>query len=383
VRKPRDKAYLVIIRPDNKPKDYLQESYEEMRQLVEAALARVLGASTQNLSHPSPSHFVREGKLEEIKTQAKTLGANVLIFNVNLTPAQARNIEKFTGIPAVDRSALILDIFGRRAKSAEGKLQVELARLNYMLPRLGGLGVVLSRLGGGTGTSGPGETELETDKRKVRLRIQRVKKELEQVRKHRQLIRTGRKKRNFITAAIVGYTNAGKSTLLNTLTGSQTYVEDKVFATLDPKSQMRVLADGTRVLFVDTVGFIQDLPHALVEAFHATLEEVAEADFLIHVLDVFDSKAAGHKSSVEKVLEDIGAGNREKILVLNKSDLLSDEQRRQCAAVWPEGVLVSAQGRSGLKELLAAVETVAALIKKEKQQEQGPEPEKFRDESAE
>jgi len=383
MKKPRDKAYLVIIRPDNKPKDYLQESYEEMRQLVEAALARVLGASTQNLSHPSPSHFIREGKLEEVKTQAKSLGANVLIFNVNLTPAQARNIEKFTGIPAVDRSALILDIFGRRAKSAEGKLQVELARLNYMLPRLGGLGVVLSRLGGGTGTSGPGETELETDKRKVRLRIQRVKKELEHVRKHRQLIRTGRKKRNFITAAIVGYTNAGKSTLLNTLTGSQTYVEDKVFATLDPKSQMRVLADGTRILFVDTVGFIQDLPHTLVEAFHATLEEVGEADFLIHVLDIFDGKAAEHKSSVEKVLDDIGAGNREKILVLNKSDLLNDEQKRQRAALWPEGILVSAQGRSGLKELLLAVETVVGLIKKEKQQEQESEPEKVPDENVE
>jgi len=382
MRKPRDKAYLVIIRPDNKSKDYLQESYEEMRQLVEAALARVLGASTQNLSHPSPSHFVREGKLEEIKTQAKTLGANVLVFNVNLTPAQARNIEKFTGIPALDRSGLILDIFGRRAQSAEGKLQVELARLNYMLPRLGGLGVVLSRLGGGTGTSGPGETELETDRRKVRLRIQRVKKELEQVRKHRQLIRTGRKKRNFITAAIVGYTNAGKSTLLNTLTGSQTYVEDKVFATLDPKSQMRVLADGTRILFVDTVGFIQDLPHALVEAFHATLEEVAEADFLIHVLDVFDNKGGEHKSAVEKVLEDIGAGTREKILVLNKSDLLSDEQKRQRSAAWPEGILVSAQGRSGLKELLSAVETTAARLKKERQkQEREPVPETVRDEA--
>ena len=312
MKKPRDKAYLVIIRPDHKPKDYLQESYEEMRQLVEAALTRVLGASTQNLSHPSPSHFVREGKLEEIKTQAKTLGANVLIFNVNLTPAQARNIEKFTGIPAVDRSGLILDIFGRRAQSAEGKLQVELARLNYMLPRLGGLGVVLSRLGGGTGTSGPGETELETDRRKFRLRIQRVKKELEHVRKHRQLIRTGRKKRNFITAAIVGYTNAGKSTLLNTLTGSAAHVEDKVFATLDPKSQLRVLADGSRVLFVDTVGFIQDLPHGLVEAFHATLEEVAEADFLIHVLDIFSNKASLHKSTVEKVLEEIGAGTRKR-----------------------------------------------------------------------
>ncbi len=365
MQKPRDKAYLVIIRPDHKPKDYLQESYEEMRQLVEAARARVLGAATQNLAHPSPSHFVREGKLEEVKTKAKALGANVLIFNADLTPVQARNIEKFTGIPAVDRTGLILDIFGRRAKSAEGKLQVELARLNYMLPRLGGLGVVFSRLGGGVGTRGPGETELEWDRRKVRLRIQRVKKDLKQVHKHRELIRTGRKKRNFMTAAIVGYTNAGKSTLLNTLTGSQTHVEDKVFATLDPKSQLRVLKDGTRVLFIDTVGFIQDLPHTLVEAFHATLEEVAQADFLIHVLDVFDNSADVHKKAVEKVLEEIGAGSREKILALNKADLLTEEQRRQRAEQWPEGILISASARAGLNELLEAAQKIAAQVKAE------------------
>lgn len=363
--KPRDKAYLVILRSDKKPKDYLQTSYEEMRQLVEAALARVMGAATQNLSQPSPSHYIREGKLNEIKLKAKEAGANVLIFNVDLTPVQARNIEKFTGIPAVDRTGLILDIFGRRAKSAEGKLQVELARLNYMLPRLGGLGVVFSRLGGGVGTRGPGETELEWDRRKIRLRIQRVKKDLEQVHKHRNLIRTGRKKRNFITAAIVGYTNAGKSTLLNTLTGSETYVEDKVFATLDPKSQLRVLPGGTKILFIDTVGFIQDLPHDLVEAFHATLEEVAEADFLIHVLDVYDSSAEAHKRAVETVLEEIGAASRKRLLVLNKVDLLSEEQRRSRAVQWPEGIQVSARGRTGMDRLIEAVRETVLEIKTE------------------
>ncbi len=356
MRKPRDKAYLVVLRPENKPRNYLEESYQEMRQLVESALARVLGASTQNLEHPSPSHYVREGKLTEIKTQAKTLGANVLIFNVDLTPAQARNIEKFTGIPAVDRTGLILDIFGRRAKSAEGKLQVELARLNYMLPRLGGLGVVLSRLGGGVGTSGPGETELEWDRRKIRLRIQRVKKDLEQVRKHRSLIRAGRKRRNFITAAIVGYTNAGKSTLLNALTGAGTYVEDKMFATLDPKTKLRSFKDAGKVLFVDTVGFLQDLPHSLVESFHATLEEVAEADFLIHVLDAFDVSAAARKKAVEDVLEELGAGRKPVILVLNKGDLLSDELKRQRLAEWPQGILLSAKDGAGITELLKRIE---------------------------
>ena len=355
MKKPRDKAYLVILRPDHKPKNYLQESYEEMRQLVEAALARVLGASTQNLEHPSPSHFVREGKLTEIKTKAKALGANVLIFNVDLTPVQARNIEKFTGIPAVDRTGLILDIFGRRAKSAEGKLQVELARLNYMLPRLGGLGVVLSRLGGGVGTSGPGETELEWDRRKIRLRIQRAKKDLERVRKHRGLIRAGRKKRNFMTAAIVGYTNAGKSTLLNTLTGAGTYVEDKMFATLDPKTKLRSFKGAGNVLFIDTVGFLQDLPHGLVEAFHATLEEVAEADFLIHVLDAFDDAVESRKRAVEKVLEEIGAGRKPAILVLNKADLLTDELKRKRLADWPQGILISARDGTGIPELLKRV----------------------------
>lgn len=365
MKKPRDKAYLVILRPDHKPKNYIQESYEEMRQLVESALARVLGAATQNLDRPSPSHYVREGKLTEIKTQAKALGANVLIFNVDLTPAQARNIEKFTGIPAVDRTGLILDIFGRRAKSAEGKLQVELARLNYMLPRLGGLGVVLSRLGGGVGTSGPGETELEWDRRKIRLRIQRAKKDLEQVRKHRGLIRAGRKKRNFITGAIVGYTNAGKSTLLNTLTGAQTYVEDKMFATLDPKTKLRNFKDAGNVLFIDTVGFLQDLPHSLVESFHATLEEVAEADFLVHVLDAFDDAADRRKKAVEEVLEEIGAGRKPVVLVLNKSDLLTEELKAKRLADWPQGVLVSAKNGAGTAPLLERIGALVLSLKRE------------------
>ncbi len=365
MKKPRDKAYLVILRPDHKPRNYLQESYAEMRQLVEAALARVLGASTQNLDHPSPSHYIREGKLTEIKTQAKALGANVLIFNVDLTPAQARNIEKFTGIPAVDRTGLILDIFGRRATSAEGKLQVELARLSYMLPRLGGLGVVLSRLGGGVGTSGPGETELEWDRRKIRLRIQRVKKDLEQVRKHRSLIRAGRKKRNFITVAIVGYTNAGKSTLLNTLTGAGTRVEDKVFATLDPKTKLCRFKDAGNVLFVDTVGFLQDLPHGLVEAFHATLEEVAEADFLIHVLDAYDDSAEVRKKAVEEVLEEIGAGRKQTLLVLNKGDLLNAEPKRKRLAGWPQGILISAKDGSGVEALLEKISELVCALKLE------------------
>ncbi len=356
MNKPRDKAFLVILRPHTQPREFLRESYEEMKELAESALVRVLGFETQSIDRPSPSHYIREGKLEEVRREAKEVGANVLIFNTNLSPGQIRNIEKFAGIPVVDRTGLILDIFGRRAKSAEGKLQVELARLNYMLPRLGGLGVVLSRLGGGVGSSGPGETELETDRRKVRLRIKRVKEELEHVRQHRGLIRAGRKRKNLTAGAIVGYTNAGKSTLLHALTGADAYIEDKMFATLDPKSSLCRLGSGASLLLIDTVGFLRDLPHALVEAFHATLEEVSEADFLIHVLDVADPDAWEHKQSVEEVLKELGAGEKPQLLVLNKADQLNPEMAASIQSRWPEGLLISARERAGLELLLKGLE---------------------------
>jgi GTP-binding protein HflX len=227
--KGRSKAYLVILQTWQRSKTYLEESTEEMKELTRSCSVEVTGVSQAHLPHPSPSHFLREGKLEEVRELAKASGAKVLFFNVDLTPAQVRNIEKFTKLPAVDRTGLILDIFGRRAQTSEGKLQVELARLEYMLPRLGGLGVVFSRLGGGIGTRGPGETELESDRRKFRKRIQRVKEELKKVKKHRELLRAGRRRRNFTAVALLAI--RCRQIDFNALTGASTYVEDKLFAT--------------------------------------------------------------------------------------------------------------------------------------------------------
>jgi len=324
-----------------------------MKELSGSAAIQVLGASTAKVEHPKPSHYIREGKLTEVRDRAKACGANILIFNVNLTAAQARNIEAFTQISAMDRTGLILDIFGKHARSREGKLQVELARLNYILPRLGGLGTVMSRLGGGIGTRGPGEQELEWDRRKIRKRIERVKEELKKVAKHRELIRKGRKRKNLVSITLVGYTNAGKSTLLNALTGAQTIVQDKLFTTLDPMTRLQSMNGRRDILFVDTVGFIRDLPHALVESFHATLEELTESDALVHVLDVSHPKASEFKIAVEKVLEEIHAQDIPVLLALNKADLLSEDEQKYVRENWPQGVLISAKSRWGLNTLLA------------------------------
>ncbi len=356
-REVRTKAFLVIVQKySNKGAGFLDESLEEMKELASSALMRTMGYMQFKLNDPSPSHFLREGKLTELRDQAKKLGANILIFNSELTASQAGNIQKFTQVPPMDRTGLILDIFGRRAKSKEGKLQVELAQLNYALPRIGGLGGVLSRLGGGVGTRGPGEQMLQMDKRKIQRRIQQVKEDLKDVEKHRDLLREGRKRKNFSGAALVGYTNAGKSTLMNALTGAESYVEDKLFATLDPVTRMENINGRRDVLFIDTVGFLRDLPHGLVEAFHATLEETVHADVLIHVLDVSSVHAAEFKTAVEKVLKEIGAEGKPTILALNKADLLSEEDRLRAQTQWPEGILISAKEKQGLQSLLTKLE---------------------------
>jgi GTP-binding protein HflX len=354
--KPLPKVFLVILQTGRKNQQFLDESLAEMKELAASAGVRTVGTLQAYIADPSPSHLVREGKLKEIAVKAKAASANVLYFNVDLTPVQARNIEKDIKYKSVDRTGLILDIFGKRAKSNEGKLQVELARLNYLLPRLGGLGTVLSRLGGGVGTRGPGEQELEWDRRKIRRRIESVKDDLKKVEKHRQLMRDGRKKRRYISAALVGYTNAGKSTLLNALTGADSYVADQLFATLDPKTRMQSIDDRKDILFIDTVGFIRDLPHTLVEAFHATLEEVIEADFLVHVLDVSSPHAQEMQAAVEKVLKEIKALHKPTVLALNKADLLNEEERRRVQKNWPDGILISAKQGLGLRSLLAKLE---------------------------
>ncbi len=347
----RDRALLVIVRTPKESKSFVRESYEEIKELTLSAGGEVAGASEVNLERPSPSHYIREGKLNEIRQRVKSEGANLLIFNHDLSPVQARNIEESAGVRAVDRTGLILDIFARRARSREGKLQVEVAQLNYLLPRLVGHGVILSRLGGGIGTRGPGEQKLEVDRRRLRERIARLKDELEKLEKHRALVRKGRRRRDFFSVAIVGYTNAGKSTLLNALTGASALVEDKLFATLDPMTRAYQGNGRHQILFTDTVGFLRDLPHGLIEAFHSTLEEVTEADCLLHVLDIAHPYAEEQKVSVDQTLTEIGAGGKPTLLVLNKCDLLQPEDTSRIREKYPEALMISAKNRLGLDEI--------------------------------
>ena len=354
----KSRALLVIVQTPGKTKEFLRESYEEIKELTLSAGGEVVGALQVHLERPSPSHYIREGKLGEIFQKVRSERADLVIFNVDLSPVQARNIEESAGVRAVDRTGLILDIFAWRAKSREGKLQVEVAQLNYLLPRLTGHGVILSRLGGGIGTRGPGEQKLEVDRRRLRERISRLKDELAKLENHRALVRQGRKRRDFFSVAIVGYTNAGKSTLLNALTGAEAFVEDKLFATLDPMTRAGKGNGRQNILFTDTVGFLKDLPHGLIEAFHSTLEEVTEADSLIHVLDITHPYTEEQKLAVEKTLAEIGAGDKPSVLVLNKCDLISPEDSRRLLEKYPEGILISARARTGLGLISQKLEAI-------------------------
>lgn len=327
-----ERALLVIVElRQNKEELNIEDSELELRELVFACGVEVVDSINCFCDKPTPNFLIGKGKVEEIGVLVQELGVDTIIFSENLSGTQQRNLEDEWGKKTLDRTQLILDIFARRAKSPEGKMQVELAQLEYLMPRLSGKGIILSRQGGGVGTSGPGEKKLELDRRRIRERIGRLKDDLKGVTAHRSLMRKKRKDRSIPLVAIVGYTSAGKSTLLNALTQARQIVSDSLFTTLDPLARNLKLPNGEEIVLSDTVGFLRNLPHNLIEAFKATLEEVTDADLLIHVLDASSPKAYDRHKAVMDVLKELDADKKPMITALNKIDLLHD-------SVWLESI---------------------------------------------
>ena len=326
-------------------------SLDELGELAQTAGAEVLGKVIQKRPAVDKATCVGSGMLAEIGDMAENLEANLLIFDHELTASQMRNIENTTGITVVDRTTLILDIFAQRARSREGKLQVELAQQKYRLPRLMGMGTVLSRLGGGIGTRGPGETKLESDRRHIRRRIEALEEQLRELEKQRGIRRARRKKDGVVTVAIVGYTNVGKSTLLNKLTDAGVLAEDKLFATLDPTARALELPDGRSVMLVDTVGLVRRLPHQLVEAFKSTLEEAAQADLLLHVCDISSDEADDQIAVTRQLLDELGCAGTPVVTALNKCDKITERP----VPMTEDMVLISAVTGYGLDKLLAVI----------------------------
>ncbi len=356
----REKAILVGVESPGDEPGQTEYSLEELSRLADTAGADILRQVIQKRSRPNAATFLGRGKTDEVSALCKELEADLVIFDRELSPAQARNLEDLTGIRVIDRTQLILDIFARRARTSEGKLQVELAQLNYLLPRLVRGRTELSRLGGGIGTRGPGETKLEVDRRRIRKRIADLSAEIGEVKKHRDLLRRGRREIPVPLVALVGYTNAGKSTILNKLTGAGALVEDKLFATLDPTTRRVVLPGNETVLLTDTVGFITNLPHHLIAAFRATLEEVVEADLLLHVVDASHPGADRHIEAVNCVLESLGAAAKPFIMVYNKIDLLLDQGLPPQTEKGYQAVAVSALSGRGMEDLLGSISGVLA-----------------------
>lgn len=367
---PKEKAFLVGV--DFYKKQRLlsvEDSLTELALLSDTAGLDVVGELTQKLEHPNPETFIGAGKSEELKALVEETLANVVIFDEELSPRHLRELERILGnqVRVMDRTALILDIFAMHAHTSEGMLQVELAQYEYYLPRLTRQWTHLARQAGGgggrTGSSGgvglrgPGETQLEVDRRQIRTRISHLKKELEKVEAHRSRYRSQRKRSRIPTVALVGYTNAGKSTLLNKITKSDVYVADQLFATLDPTTRRVDLPGGHQALFTDTVGFIQKLPTMLIAAFHATLEEIAEADLLLHVVDMAHPNAFSQFESVQYTLKEINAGHIPAITALNKIDLLGNPERAQeIASQYPQSIGISALKGTGIRELLDLIQ---------------------------
>jgi len=342
VRNPRDQRdRTILVGVTTGSAASVQESLDELRELARSAGVVVLDSIIQRRPKLDPRSLVGKGKLDELIIRSLQLGADVIIFDQNLSPAQVRAINEATDLKIIDRTQLILDIFAQRAQSREGKIQVELAQLKYMLPRLSGSGIEMSRLMGGIGGRGPGETKLEVDRRRVRDRIHLLEKQIEQIRTSRRVQRTRRTRRDLPIISIVGYTNAGKSTLLNALTTSTVTAEDRMFATLDPTSRRLRLPRDREVIINDTVGFIRDLPPDLIAAFRATLEEMEGSDVLIHLVDASSSQLESHIASVEKILADLNLTGIPRLLVFNKSDLLSEDERSNLRQAF-SAVMISA-----------------------------------------
>ncbi|MBP1155453.1 MULTISPECIES: GTPase HflX [unclassified Paenibacillus] len=331
-------------------------SLSELASLAETARVDVLGTLTQNKEYADSKWFIGKGKAEELKGMIEETGANTAIFDQELSGAQVRNLEQFLDVKIIDRTQLILDIFAQRAKTREGIIQVELAQLTYLLPRLYGQGKNLSRLGGGIGTRGPGESKLETDRRHIRDRINELKRQLQEVVRHRSLHRERRKKSGVYQVALVGYTNAGKSTVLRQLTLADVYVENQLFATLDPTSRSLKLPGGMEIVITDTVGFIQNLPHDLVAAFRATLEEACEADLILHIVDSSSEMMAMQMKVVDQVLEELGAHGKERVTVFNKIDQCPSEQADMLTAEG-EFLRISAYREEDLNRIKELLET--------------------------
>jgi GTPase len=331
------------------------DALDELRELATSAGARVIDEVIQHRDRPDPATYIGKGKVEELREQILVEGVDVVIFDEELSPGQARNLEEALDTKVVDRTGLILDIFARRARTKEGKLQVELAQLSYRLTRLAGHREYLSRLGGGIGTRGPGETKLEMDRRQIRHRISTLKRDIEQMRKHRQLHRERRRRDHLPLVSLVGYTNAGKSTLFRALSGEDTLVSSRLFSTLDTLIRRIQLRGRFPVLISDTVGFIRKLPHQLVSAFRATLEEVVEADLILHVIDASDPDSEEKRQVVLDVLKDIGAGGHPMLTVYNKADLVSKLRPSPNPLPEGEGFWVSAVTGDGLDRLVQEI----------------------------
>ena len=352
-----ERALLIGLEQNGVSKWDLRDSMEELRELASSAGAEVVDTVTQKLPRPTAPFYIGKGKAEAIRDSVQSQRVTSVIFNDELSPAQGRNLENLFSRKVLDRTQLILDIFAQRARSREGRLQIELAQLQYLLPRLTRMWHHLSRQTGGIGTRGPGETQLEVDRRRVQERIARLERELEGVRTVRSVQRQGRKRHQWPVAAVVGYTNAGKSTLLNLMTGADVLAVDKLFATLDPTTRSFTLPNKQRVLLTDTVGFLRKLPHTLIESFKATLEEVSEADLLIHVADLSHPRVDEQMAAVDSVIKELDAFGKQTLIVFNKIDLLENPELASIyCRRFPGSVAISAKAGRGIDQFVEALQ---------------------------